>query len=77
MCLVSGAFSGQARYQAEMLNLPDVRVSYVRHPISTASAAELVQKTEESWSVAEDALKTNNAIADAAWVADAPQGCST
>lgn len=77
MCLVSAAFSGQARYQAEMLNLPDVRVSYVRHPISNATAQEMVEKTEESWAAAEDALKTNHAITEATWVAEAPQGCST
>jgi len=57
--MVSSGFASQAKYQADMLNLSDVRVSFVRHPISDASPEELVGKAEETFKHAVEAIKTD------------------
>jgi len=75
--MVSSGFSGQAKYQAEMLNLSDVRVSFVRHPISDATPQEMVSKAEESWSAASTAIASNDVPEAPAWVTGSSQGCAT
>jgi len=75
--MVSGAFKSQAQYQADMLNLSDVRVTFLRHPISDAAPAELVGKAEESFGFVVKAIETEFPLQMPAWIEDAPQGCST
>jgi len=75
--MVSSGFSGQAKYQAEMLNLSDVRVSFVRHPISDATPQEMVSKAEESWSAASSAIASNAVPEAPAWVTGSSQDCAT
>lgn len=75
--MVSSAFAQQAQYQADMLNLSDIRVSYVRHPISDAAPAEMMSKAAESFEPAANAITTNVANKVPEWVVDGPVGCST
>lgn len=60
--MISSGFAGQAKYQAEMLNLSDIRVSFVRHPISDATPDELVNKAEETFQHAVEAIKTGDPL---------------
>lgn len=69
--MVSSGFADQTKYQAEMLNLPDVRVSFVRHPISNATPAELVSKAEETFAHAIEAIKTGEPLPVQDFVKDA------
>lgn len=75
--MVSGAFKSQAQYQAALLNLTDVRVTFVRHPISDAAPAEIVGKAEESFGAVVKAIETDVPLPVPAWLEDAPQGCFT
>jgi len=77
VCLVSSAFVHQAQYQANMLNLPDVRVSFLRHPISDATSADLVNKTEECYDSVVQAISVDSPLQLPAWLEAAPQGCSS
>jgi len=75
--LISGAFAAQAAYQADLLNLSDVRVSFVRHPISDAPHAAIVSKAEESYDAVVRAISTDAPAQAPAWLRDAAQGCSS
>jgi len=76
--VVSSAFAAQAQYQAEMLNLSDIRVAYCRHPISDATSAEMVSKAEETFELASAAIKTDAPIAAPTWAkAGKDTGCSS
>lgn len=75
--MVSSAFANQAQYQAEMLRLPDVRLSFVRHPISDASPEALAGKAEESLGPALQAISQSDLVEEQAWVHAAPQGCAS
>jgi len=75
--MVSSAFAEQCQYQADMLNLSDIRVSFVRHPISDATSDEMVGKAEESWAVAAKAIETSAPLTVPSWVASTQQGCNS
>jgi len=75
--VVSSAFAGQAQYQAEMLKLKDVRVSFVRHPISDADPAVMASHAEEAFDSIVQAISEDAPLQTPSWVQAAPQGCST
>jgi len=77
--MVSSGFAGQAKYQAEMLNLSEVRVGFVRHPISDATPQEMVNKAEETWLAASTAITNNTALVMPAWAkgSSQDQDCAT
>jgi len=61
-----------------MLNLEDVRVTYCRHPISDATKAEMINKAEETFEFASQAITTNAPIATPDWVNGSKDvSCST
>jgi len=74
--VVTTAFTGQAQYQADMLNLPAVPVAYVRHPLSNNTPKEISAKVEESFDVAVQTIRAGPVEAPA-WATGAPQGCSS
>lgn len=76
-CVVSSAFAAQAKYQAEMLGLPDVPVAFVRHPVSNATGAEMGSKAEESYSTVLALLQEGATVEAPDWATAAPQGCSS
>jgi len=75
--MVSSAFAEQSQYQADMLNLSDIRVSFVRHPISDATSDEMVSKAEESWAIATQAIETSAPLQVPVWVESTRQGCNS
>lgn len=75
--MVSSAFAEQSQYQADMLNLADIRVSFVRHPISDATPDEMVRKAEESWAIATNAIQTSAPLQIPVWVEGTQQGCNS
>lgn len=77
VCLVSGAFSNQAQYQAEMLNFRDVRVAYIPHPVSNAVSTQLARHAEEAFASVMKALCSDEALQLPAWLGSAKQGCSS
>jgi len=77
VCLESGAFSNQAQYQADMLNLHDVRVAFVPHPISNAASTELVRRAEEAFTSVVQALGSDEPLQPPAWLGNAKQGCAS
>lgn len=66
--MVSSAFAGQCEYQADMLNLSRIRVSFVRHPISDATSQDIVKKAEETYTHAVEAIKMEEGPAFQDWV---------
>lgn len=79
MPVVSSGFAGQAKYQADMLNLSDVRVAFVRHPISDATPQEMASKAEESWGDVAMAIQSDEPlkVPDWAQASVSSQECST
>lgn len=77
VCMVSSGFAKQAQHQAEVLNLSDIRVSFVRHPVSDATPADMVSKANESFGTAAKAITTDGPVDVPDWVVNNPQGCST
>jgi len=75
VAVVSSAFAKQSHYQAEMLNLSEVRVSFVRHPISDASASAMEAKAKGCWQDVCQSIKTDLPLPS--WAMEEVQGCST
>lgn len=74
---MSGAFAGQAQYQADILNMSEVRVSFVRHPISDATPAALAVKAEESYRTVVQAISTDEPVPAPAWLEEPSQQCAS
>jgi len=60
-----------------MLNLSEVRVAYVAHPISNASSLEMANKASQSYGSAVQAISSNTPIQMPDWVSNASQGCAS
>jgi len=77
VAVCSSAFQQQAAYQAEMLNAADVKVSFVRHPISDATPEAMAQKAEESFEHIVAGLEGRSAVAPVFAKVENGEACAT
>jgi len=60
-----------------MLNLSDVRVCFVRHPISDATPTQMVKKAEESFEAVCRALESDAPVDVPDWVETSAEACKS
>jgi hypothetical protein len=76
VAVITSGFLGQSEYQAEMLGVSKLPAAFVKHPVSYASAEEMVNKANDSYDTVLASL-TKGHIAPPRWVVDGPQGCGS
>lgn len=60
-CIVTSGFVGQVAYQAEILGVASCPAVYVQHPVSNATVEEMNKKTEQSYELCLQSLRSGPA----------------